>query len=297
MITRGDVVIVFIPFTEPGGRGKQRPAVVVQRQEINLGLPHTVVAAITSQLALASQPYAHLLDPADSEGKASGVIKKSLIRCDRLFTVDQNSIDRKIGRLAFGTIDRVEDCLRASLGLPPQAQPTLGNYEKWPGYLELRERLQMFSAVLDLNVSGQAFLSVDIQRTRLEPIEQLWAKEFQLIVPASKQEFQDTGHSIRVTFRINDESRLAKARQFAPNDLEKYPIHRATLWAYSGSDNRIMSAYTGECLNEGSQEVYLMSISDGLFEIGFNADGNLFDSLLLSDRLHLESSEVQKEEG
>lgn len=129
MITRGDVVLVHIPYIEAAGLGKRRPALVVQGDEHNRKLPHTIVAALTSKMRSQRDPAVHLLDPTDSEGQAAGVLMKSLIRCDRLFTVDQDSIAQTIGHLAPGTMDRVEDCLRAALGLPPQAHPSLGNDE------------------------------------------------------------------------------------------------------------------------------------------------------------------------
>ncbi len=285
MITRGDVVLVYIPYLEGGGQGKRRPVLVVQNDGHNQKLPHTIVAAITSQLRNLTDPTVYLLDPEDSEGQAAGLPKKSLIRCDRLFTIDKSSIGPKMGHLAHGTMDRVDDWLHASLGLPPQAQPSFGDYEKWPGFLKLRERLQVFTEVLAINATGQAFLDIDIQPTKNGLIHQIWANDLQLILPAKKQEFEETGHSIRLTFRVSDEDMVAKLKELAPIDLERHPIYRATLWAYSGHSNRITCVYTGQRLNEGSREVYLMSMSEGVFEIGFDASGNLFDALLMSPQL------------
>ena len=128
MITRGDVVLAHIPYLEGSGLGKRRPVLVVQNDGHNEKLPHTIVAAITSKLRNLADPTVHLLDPENSEGQAAGVLMKSLIRCDRLFTIEQRSIDKKIGHLTYGTMNQVDDCLRAALGLPPQIPPSL----EWP---------------------------------------------------------------------------------------------------------------------------------------------------------------------
>jgi mRNA interferase MazF len=115
---RGDVVLVYIPYVDGPG-GKTRPAVVVQRDEDNAKLAHTIVAAITTNLRNVTEPTQHRIDPADPEGRAAGVLHPSAIRCDRLFTVEQRMVIRTIGQLTPGTLARVDECLRAALGLSP----------------------------------------------------------------------------------------------------------------------------------------------------------------------------------
>ena len=285
MIHRGDVVLVRIPYIEVAGQGKRRPAVVVQSDGHNTRLPHTIVAAVTSKVRIPIDPVCYLLDPADSEGQAAGVLTKSLVRCDRLFTVDRQSIERTIGRLAPGSLDRVEDCLRAALGLPPQAEPAFGNYEKWPGFLRVRERLEMLCRVMNLPNSDHAFVAVDVQQSPSEPIVRLWGHRPKLLAPTNKEEFIEAGHSVRLSLELHDERDVGKVSSLAPTDLVKYPMHRVVLWTHSGPSNQILSAYIAEALNEGSTEVYILSMGEGGVEFGFSASGNVFDSLLLNDRL------------
>jgi mRNA-degrading endonuclease toxin of MazEF toxin-antitoxin module len=123
---RGDVVLVNIPYVDGPG-GKKRPVVVLQRDEDNARLPHTIVATISTNLRGAGSPTHYLIDPGDSEGKAAGVLHRSVIRCDRLFTVEQSLIGRTIGHLAPRTMEGVEKCLRISLGLSAASDPVLGN--------------------------------------------------------------------------------------------------------------------------------------------------------------------------
>jgi mRNA-degrading endonuclease toxin of MazEF toxin-antitoxin module len=122
---RGDVVLVYIPYVDGPG-GKKRPVVVLQRDEDNERLPHTIVAAISTNLRGLGSPTHYLLDPGDSEGKAAGVLHRSVIRCDRLFTVAQSLIGRAIGHLAPSTKVGVDECLRISLGLPAPTDPVPG---------------------------------------------------------------------------------------------------------------------------------------------------------------------------
>lgn len=197
MVKRGEVVLVHIPYIESAGAGKKRPVVVVQRDEYNSKLPHTIVAAITSKIKNAGDPAVLLLDPAHSEGKSAGVLMASLIRCDRLFTIDQRSIVKSIGHLAPGTLDRVDDCLRASLGLPPQAVPQMGNYEKWPGFLRLKERLEFLIAAFRLNGSGRAYMAIQVQPSAKDSAHWVFADDIEMIAPSKKEEFEEAGHQGR----------------------------------------------------------------------------------------------------
>ena len=117
MTRRGDVVIVAFPFSD-GGRGKNRPALVVQGDRNNQRLLNTIVAMITGNVRLAStEPTQLLVDPATPEGQASGLSHPSAVKCENLFTVRQQDILRTLGHLPALTMGRVDDCLRATFEL------------------------------------------------------------------------------------------------------------------------------------------------------------------------------------
>jgi mRNA interferase MazF len=113
---RGDVVIVDFPFTS-GSQSKVRPAVVFQNDRENRQLTKTIVARITGNLRRASEPTHLLIDPATPEGSSSNLHGKSLASGINLYTIDQSSVARTIGRLSATTIAKLNVCLRESLGL------------------------------------------------------------------------------------------------------------------------------------------------------------------------------------
>lgn len=117
MTSRGDVVIVAFPFVD-GGRGKNRPALVIQGDRNNRRLLNTIVAMITGNVRLAAtEPTQLMIDPATPEGRASGLSHPSAVKCENLFTVRQQDILRTLGGLPRSTMGRVDDCLKAALEL------------------------------------------------------------------------------------------------------------------------------------------------------------------------------------
>lgn len=117
MIRRGDVVIIRFPFA--GGPGaKHRPGLVVQCDENNRRLSNTIVAAISSNTRLANTaPSQLLIDPTTPEGKVSGLLHPSAIKCENLFTAAKSEILRTIGSLPVDAMTKVDACLRAALGI------------------------------------------------------------------------------------------------------------------------------------------------------------------------------------
>jgi mRNA interferase MazF len=114
---RGDVVLLRFPFS--GGTGaKVRPALVVQADRSNQRLANTIVAMITSTTqGVPTVPTQFLIDVATPEGKRSGLLHTSAVKCENLFTVEQQLVLRTIGHLDPAAMDRVDACLKASLGL------------------------------------------------------------------------------------------------------------------------------------------------------------------------------------
>jgi mRNA interferase MazF len=117
MTHRGDVIIVDFPFTDVF-QAKLRPAVVVQNDRDNQRLRKTVVAMITGNLRRMGDPSHLLIDPATADGASSGLHAPSLVSCNNLFTVEQGSIIRTIGRLSSASLQRLGACLKAALELP-----------------------------------------------------------------------------------------------------------------------------------------------------------------------------------
>jgi mRNA-degrading endonuclease toxin of MazEF toxin-antitoxin module len=84
----------------------------------NSKLQNVVVTAITSNLKHAGDPASFLIDVSTPEGKASGLIKNSVVSCLNIATIDEALIARKIGQLPPPLMDQVNLCLKHALGLP-----------------------------------------------------------------------------------------------------------------------------------------------------------------------------------
>ena len=117
MTRRGDVVLVLFPFSD-GKQSKKRPALVVQCDRNNERLQDTIIAMITGNIERArKEPTQLLIDPQKPSGKHSGLHGPSAVKCERLYTIWQRDILRTIGRLPKSVMNRVNSCLKVSLGL------------------------------------------------------------------------------------------------------------------------------------------------------------------------------------
>lgn len=116
MTKRGDVVLVDFPFTS-GSQSKIRPALVVQNDLSNRRLGKTIVALVTGNLRAVAEPTNLLIDPSLPEHASSGLHGKSLVTCTNLYTIDQVSVIRTIGRLDSAVLARIGSCLRAALAI------------------------------------------------------------------------------------------------------------------------------------------------------------------------------------
>ena len=117
MTQRGDVVIVAFPFVT-GGRGKNRPALVIQSDRNNQRLSNTIVAMISGNTRLATtEPTQLLIDSAAPEGRLSGLAYPSAVKCENLYTVSQQDILQTVGSLPASLMVKIDCCLKAALNL------------------------------------------------------------------------------------------------------------------------------------------------------------------------------------
>lgn len=111
-LSRGDVVLSSFPFTDLSAH-TLRPALVVGRGQP----PDLIVAFVSSQLASALSPAAHVLDEKDPEFAAAGLKVSSVIRLDKLATLHRNLLRRRLGKIGPQTEQAVARCLRYVFGL------------------------------------------------------------------------------------------------------------------------------------------------------------------------------------
>lgn len=115
-LTRGDVALARFPH-EAGGRGKKRPVVLVQSDVYNPKLRHVIVAEVTTNLTEASDPANLLIEVATPEGQATGLVQDSVVTCLHLVTMSADRISKVIGKLSGSLLPKLDDCLKAALGL------------------------------------------------------------------------------------------------------------------------------------------------------------------------------------
>src|SRR5262245_46560642 len=113
---RGDVVLAAFPQAL-GSPPKRRPALVVQSDIYNKKIANVLLAAITSNLARRTDPAHCLIDISTPDGKQSGLNQNSLVSCLNLAVLPKTAIGVKIGELPSGTMQLIDACLKAALGL------------------------------------------------------------------------------------------------------------------------------------------------------------------------------------
>jgi mRNA interferase MazF len=113
---RGDIVLASFPFASGAG-GSRRPVLIVQNDADNQRMSNTIVAQITSSLTQAKESTQLLIEVSTDEGKQSGLLRDSVVSCNNLATIHERRIQDLIGSLSAVTMARIDDCLKATLGL------------------------------------------------------------------------------------------------------------------------------------------------------------------------------------
>ncbi len=114
---RGDVVLVRFPHPS-GLRGKKRPAVIVQSDVYAEALGTLVVAEVTKNPTMAGDPACLFIDLNTPDGKATGLIRDSVVSCLLLVTVYADTVAQVLGTLSPNMVQELNDCLKAALALP-----------------------------------------------------------------------------------------------------------------------------------------------------------------------------------
>ncbi len=116
-MNRGDVVLVRFPHAS-GLRGKKRPAVVVQSDAYSGVVSTVVVAEVTKNLTMASDPSCLFIDTSTPEGKSTGLVRDSVVSGLVLVTVYQDTVAQVIGTLSPAMRTKLDECLKVAPGLP-----------------------------------------------------------------------------------------------------------------------------------------------------------------------------------
>jgi mRNA-degrading endonuclease toxin of MazEF toxin-antitoxin module len=98
-------------------RGKRRPAVIIQSDAYLARIGTLVVAEITTNLTMSSDPACLLIQVDSDEGKATGILRDSVVSCLLLVTVYADTVTQVLGMLSAGMMLKLDACLRTGLSL------------------------------------------------------------------------------------------------------------------------------------------------------------------------------------
>jgi mRNA interferase MazF len=116
-VRRGDVVLADLPFSDRSG-SKKRPALVVQCDRNNRRLDDVILAMITSVVQRSAiEPTQLLIDVTTPEGKQSGLLHTSAVKCEHLLTLHHQFLGRVVGHLPPSTMGQIDARLKESLEL------------------------------------------------------------------------------------------------------------------------------------------------------------------------------------
>jgi mRNA interferase MazF len=111
---RGDVVLVLFPNSDLR-TAKRRPALVLQRDDLNNGLPQIIVAMISSNLARRGHASQIFVSRDSTAGQAAGLRLDSVIMTDNLATILEAELDSVLGH--FPDLKPVNAALNHTLAL------------------------------------------------------------------------------------------------------------------------------------------------------------------------------------
>ena len=77
-----------------------------------------IVAEITKNLTMAGDPACLFIDTNTPEGRATGLLRDSVVSCLVLVTVYADSIAHVLGTLSSSMKQKLNNCLKSALALP-----------------------------------------------------------------------------------------------------------------------------------------------------------------------------------
>ncbi|MBI1784001.1 type II toxin-antitoxin system PemK/MazF family toxin [Candidatus Sumerlaeota bacterium] len=108
-LSRGDVVLVMLPFTDQTGM-KKRPAVVIANESYLSGSDDVIVQAVSGQEAAMRFPGSCEI----RDWQVTGLCSPSVVK-GTIFTVNRGIIEKRLGRLSSADLRQVNDTLNAIL--------------------------------------------------------------------------------------------------------------------------------------------------------------------------------------
>jgi len=114
MFERGKVILVPFPFTDLSSQ-KIRPALIISKPA---AVPDNVIVAfITSKKSESASKNHILLENSKKDFDKTGLKKTSLVRCDKIATLDKQIVLGEIGSLSLSSMKKINLALKNVIGL------------------------------------------------------------------------------------------------------------------------------------------------------------------------------------
>lgn len=111
-VKRGDIFYADLSPVVGSEQGGVRPVLVIQNDIGNKYSPTIIISAITSRIKKAKLPT-HV----EIGGQEYGLPKDSVVLLEQIRTIDKKRLREKIGRFNDEMMEKVDECLKISLGL------------------------------------------------------------------------------------------------------------------------------------------------------------------------------------
>ena len=112
-IKRGDIFYADLSPVVGSEQGGIRPVLIIQNEIGNRHSPTVIAAAITSQTGKARLPT-HI----ELSAKTYGLPKDSVVLLEQIRTLDKRRLRERMGRVDGAVMERVDDAIAVSFGLP-----------------------------------------------------------------------------------------------------------------------------------------------------------------------------------
>ena len=90
---------------------------LIQADSYTTALRSVVVAEVTKNLLMASDPACLFIDVSTPEGQATGLATDSVVSALLIATIHADRLDQRIGGLSDAMLQRLDAGLKAALGL------------------------------------------------------------------------------------------------------------------------------------------------------------------------------------
>ena len=113
IVHRGDIYYADLSPVVGSEQGGVRPVLIVQNDVGNKFSPTVIAAASPSQRDKANLPT-HI----EVDTGSSGLMKDSVVLLEQVRTIDKHRLKEKMGKLDENSMNRVNEALSISFGLP-----------------------------------------------------------------------------------------------------------------------------------------------------------------------------------